>query len=288
MALEIARRLPGPPVELVVVDSMQVYRGMDTGTAKPSAADRAEVPHHLLDIADPAGDFSLTQWLEAARAVVGAIDARGHRALLVGGTALYIQALVDGLQPPGQWPETRAELDAEPDTAALHRRLAELDPRAAGRMTPGNRRRVLRALEVTVGSGRPYSSFGPGLDAFPPTPYRLAAIWMPRPAGAERIAARVHAMIGAGLVDEVRTLVERPGGLGRTARQALGYRELLAHVEGGEPLDRCIDEIIRRTRTFARRQRVWFRRDPRVHWYGTPGNPLAVVPALLGDWSKCS
>jgi len=266
LALEAARRLPD--VELVTVDSMQVYRGMDVGTAKPTAAEQAEVPHHLLDLADPSEDFSLTRFQAAAAAALADIEARGKRALLVGGTGLYLRAVVDRLDVPGQFPEVRADLDADPDTEGLHRRLAELDPVAAGRMEPTNRRRVVRALEVTLGSGRPFSSFGPGLEAHPTTSVRMLGVWLPRPVIAARIASRVDEMVDAGLVEEVRALAARPHGLSRTARQALGYREVLKHVEDGIPLAEALDETVRRTRTFARRQRVWFRRDPRITWFG--------------------
>jgi tRNA dimethylallyltransferase len=276
VALEVARRLGD--VEIVSVDSMQVYRGMDIGTAKPTAADQAAVRHHLLDIADPSEEFTVTRFQAAARQAIDEIEGRGNRALLVGGTGLYLRAVVDDLAPPGQWPEVRAELEAEADTAGLYERLAELDPTAAHRMEPSNRRRVVRALEVTIGSGRPFSSFGAGLDTHPPTRFRMAGLWLPRPVVAHRIEQRVAAMAAAGLVDEVRSLGET-GELSRTARQALGYKEVL----DGLPLD----ETVRRTRAFARRQRMWFRRDPRITWFGAAENPFAVLPALLGDWSKC-
>ena len=279
LALEVARRLPGPPVELVSVDSMQVYRGMDIGTAKPTAAERAEVPHHLIDLADPADDFSVTQFQSAFKEALAEIEGRGHRALLVGGTGLYVRAVVDELTPPGRWRDVRAELEREPDTVVLHQRLAVLDPEAAGRMEPTNRRRVVRALEVTVGSGRPFSSFGPGLDTHPPSRFRMAGLWLPRPVLALRIEERVRGMVEAGLVEEVARL----GPLSRTARQALGYKEFL----DGLPVDEAVAETIRRTRAFARRQRVWFRRDPRITWFGARENPFAVLPALLGDWSRC-
>ncbi|HEX8804575.1 MAG TPA: tRNA (adenosine(37)-N6)-dimethylallyltransferase MiaA, partial [Acidimicrobiales bacterium] len=158
LALAVARRRPD--VELVSVDSMQVYRGMDVGTAKPTPAERAEVPHHMIDVADPWDDFTVTRFQAGVRAALAGVDARGHRALLVGGTGLYLRAVVDDLDIPGRFPAARAELEAEPDTPALHRRLAGLDPVAAGRMEPTNRRRVVRALEVTLGSGRPFSSYG--------------------------------------------------------------------------------------------------------------------------------
>lgn len=285
VALELARRR-SPHVELVSVDSMQVYRGLDVGTAKPSAAERIEVPHHLLDLADPSEEFSVARFRAAFDEAVAAIEARAHTAVLVGGTGLYHRAVVDGLVIPGEWPDVRAELEGDPDTAGLHERLAALDPDAAARMEPTNRRRIVRALEVTIGSGRPFSSFGPGLETYPPTPYFLAGLRVPRDVLTARIGVRFRRMIEDGLVEEVRLLLHaHPGGLSRTARQALGYREILRHLEHGEPLDACVDEAIRRTRAFAVRQERWFRRDPRIRWYDAADNPLAVVDDLLGDWT---
>jgi tRNA dimethylallyltransferase len=209
---------------------------------------------------------------------------RGKRALFVGGTGLYVHALVDSFAVPGRWPEVAAELEQTASTSELHRRLAELDPPAAARTGPVNRRRVLRALEVTIGSGRPFSSYGPGVGAFPPTTWQLAGVWLPREVVAGRIERRFAAMLEAGFTDEVRALAGRPAGLSRTARQALGYRELLSHVEDGVALDEAVIQAVHRTRQFARRQRMWWRRDPRVRWFGAPENPLAILPALLGDW----
>jgi tRNA dimethylallyltransferase len=284
LALELARRLRD--VELLSVDSMQVYRGMDIGTAKPTPAEQAEIPHHLLDLADPGEDWSVTRWVAAARQAVARVEARGHRALLVAGTGLYFRALVDGLAPPGQYPELRAGLSNEADTAALYRHLGVVDPLAASRMEPSNRRRVIRALEVTLGSGRPFSTYGPGLAHFPATTWRLAGLWLPRAVVASRIRERLAAMVAAGLIAEVEQLQARPQGLSRTARQALGYREVLAHLENGVPLAEAVSEAERRTRAFARRQRVWWRRDPRVRWYGTVDNPFAVLAPLLGEWRE--
>lgn len=264
LALAVARRVPG--VEIVSVDSMQVYREMDIGTAKPSAAERAEVPHHLINIVDPAEQFTVAQFQRAFDEVLEGIEARGAKALLVGGTGLYLRAAVDALAIPGRYPEVLEELDAEADTVALHDRLARLDPPAAERMEPTNRRRVLRALEVTIGSGRPFSSFGPGLDTYDEIPYRLVGVGLERSVLDERIAARYAAQLEAGFVEEVRALAARPRGLSRTARQALGYRELLAHVENGVPLDDAVADAVVRTRRFARRQERWFRRDPRIQW----------------------
>lgn len=284
MAVALAQELHD--VEIVTVDSMQVYRGMDIGTAKPRDAERAAVAHHLLDIADPGEDWTVTRWARAAREAVAAIESRGHRALLVGGTGLYFRALVDGLRPPGRYPEVREALDEEPDTVALHRRLLELDPAAAAKMEPSNRRRVLRALEVTLGSGQPFSSFGPGMGAYPRTEWRVAGLWLPRPVVARRITERLGSMLESGLVAEVDALRRRPEGMSRTARQALGYREILSHLGDGVPLASAVADADRRTRAFARRQRVWWRRDPRVRWFGSPSNPFAVIPQILGDWSE--
>ncbi len=171
---------------------MQVYRGMDIGTAKPSAAEQAEVPHHLIDLVDPSEEFTVSQFQAASRVALADIAGRGRRAVAGRGTGLYLRAVVDDLELPGRYPEVRAELEAEPDTVALHARLADLDPVAAGRMEPTNRRRVVRALEVTIGSGRPFSSFGPGLEAYPPSPYPVIGLRMDRDELDRRIEARVR------------------------------------------------------------------------------------------------
>jgi tRNA dimethylallyltransferase len=286
LGLALARRRP--EAELVSVDSMSVYRGMDIGTAKPTPAERAEVRYHLLDLADPDEEFALPRFQACARRALEDIAARGGRALLVGGTGLYLRAIVDQLSIPGRFPEVAAPLEAQAHqpggTQRLHARLAELDPVAAARMEPTNHRRVVRALEVTLGAGRPFSSFGPGLDAYPPTPFALVGIPLD-PAHHDRsIETRFQGLLDAGLVDEVRRLARRPGGLSRTARQALGYRELLGHVEQGVPLEQAVEDALRRTRAFARRQWAWFRRDPRVVWLDPSGDLLAQ---LLEVWDAC-
>jgi tRNA dimethylallyltransferase len=278
LALDLARS--DPTIEIVSVDSMQVYRGMDIGTAKPAPADRAEVPHHLIDIADPWDEFTVAWFAAEARRAVDDIAARGRRALLVGGTGLYLQAVVDELQVPGRYAEVRATLDAEPDTAALHARLAELDPVAAGRMEATNRRRVVRALEVTLGSGRPFSSYGPGLGAYPPSRYHLVGVRLPHDVVAERIEARYRRQMADGFLAEVERLLADPRGLSRTARQALGYRELASHLEDAVPLDDALDLAVRRTRRFARRQASWFRRDPRILWLDAADDPATLRGAL--------
>jgi tRNA dimethylallyltransferase len=264
LALQAAAKVPG--TEIVVVDSMQVYRGMDIGTAKPTPTERAEVPHHCLDLVEPDVDFSVTMFQEAGDRALGDLGARGARPLLVAGTGLYLRVLVDGFDPPGQWPEVRVALEREHDTVALHRRLEALDPVAAGRMEASNRRRVVRALEVTIGSGRPFSSFGPGLTHYPDNGVAQIGLRWPREVLGRRIEDRFLAMLDAGLLDEVRTLADRPGGLSRTAAQALGYKELLAHVAGDCSLDEATALAITRTRQFAVRQLRWFQRDPRVRW----------------------
>jgi tRNA dimethylallyltransferase len=282
IALEVARRRSD--IELVSVDSMQVYRGMDIGTAKPTPAEQAEVPHHLIDLADPDDDFSVARFQVAAGDALAGIEGRGHRALLVGGTGLHLRAVVDGLRIPGRWPEVRAELEAEAAATgpeALHARLLALDPVAAARMEPTNVRRIVRALEVTVGGGQPFSSYGPGLDAHPPSGFTLVGVTLSPDVVAARIERRYAEQLDAGFLEEVRVLAARPAGLSRTARQALGYRELLAHVEGPLELDEAVDLAVRRTRRFARRQRVWFRRDPRIRWLPADEDPSAVLQPLL-------
>ncbi len=271
-ALELARRRGD--CDIVSVDSMCVYRGMDIGTSKPDAAARAAVPHHLLDLVDPDEEFTVSQFQAAARDALAAVAAAGRHALLVGGTGLYHRAVVDDLSIPGRYPDVAEALEAELETGTaetedLHARLRRLDPVAAGRMAPTNRRRVVRALEVTLGAGRPFSDFGPGLEAYPAGGPAQVGLAVPPGEVDRRIAARFDAMVEAGLVEEVRALAARPRGLSRTARQALGYREILAHVEEGVPLGPCLEAAVRRTRQFARRQATWFRRDPRVRWADT-------------------
>jgi tRNA dimethylallyltransferase len=283
LALALARLRP--EAELVSVDSMTVYRDMDIGTAKPSRADREAVPHHLLDLVDPGQQFSVRQFQAAARGVLAEIGRRRHRALLVGGTGLYLRAVVDDLELPGRWPVLAAALAAEADRPGgldvLYARLVELDPAAATRIEPGNRRRLVRALEVTTGSGRPFSSYGPGLESYPPSPVSLVGIRFDPAVHDDLIERRLTALLDAGFLDEVRRLAARPGGLSRTARQALGYRELLAHVEEGRPLDQAVADTLARTRSFARRQWAWFKRDPRIIWLD-PGDDL--LPGLLEIW----
>jgi len=285
LALHAAQMLGD--VEIVSIDSMQVYRGLDIGTAKPTSAERDVVPHHLVNVADPSDVWSVARFQAEARAAVDDIESRGKRALLVGGTGLYVQAVIDDLRFPGEDPDLRSELEAwtaEPGgVAAAYAELEASDPTAAARIDPHNARRVVRALEVIRLTGEPFSSFGPGVGTFGPTAFEvyLAGVWMPRSALAQRIERRVAAMRSSGLANEVAALRDR---LSRTARQAIGYKELLDALEADANLDEAFELIVRRTRSFARRQRMWFRRDPRITWFGTADNPCALLPTLLALW----
>ncbi len=287
LALDLARRSPGR-YELVSVDAMAVYRDLDLGTAKPTPAEQAVVPWHLIDIVDPSEEFSVAAFQSEARRVLSGIDARWHLPILVGGTGLYQRAVVDGLDIPGRFPGEAAELERRADQPGglqeLFGRLCELDPVAASRVEPGNRRRIVRALEVTLGSGRAFSSFGPGLVSYPVTSSVIIGLELDRSELDRRLAERFEDQLARGFLDEVRALSRRPAGLSRTARQAIGYRELLWHLEEGAPFEQAKAEAIRRLRAFARRQEAWFKRDPRVVWIRADRDDLgdAVVAHLGG------
>ena len=265
LAVAVAGRLGG---EVVSSDSMQVYRGMDIGTAKLPPEERQGVPHHLLDLLDVTEPATVAEFQLWARAAVDDCRHRGVTPIVVGGSALYLRAVVDRFDFPGYDPARRAALEAELATAGperLHQRLAARDPAAAARILPSNGRRVVRALEVVESTGRPYSA------TLPPHvghygDLRLVGLGVPRSALGERIAARVDRMWEQGFVAEVRGL-ERAGlREGRTASRALGYAQVLRHLaaECSEPAAR--EETVRATRRFARRQDSWFRKDPRINW----------------------
>ncbi len=271
-------------VEIVSVDSMQVYRGMDIGTASPSREERATVPHHLIDVCDPSEEFTVARFRDLLDEALLGIGRRGHRALLVGGTGLYHRCAVDGLELAGGDDAVRARLEGEASELGvkeLHRRLASLDPVAAGRMEPTNLRRVVRALEVIEVTGRPFSSFGDGLDRYPPTPVAQIGLRWERSALAERIEARVHAMVDSGFVDEVVALLDASPS--RTAMQALGYAEIAAHLRGECSLDEAIDATVLHTRQFAVRQERWFRRDPRIRWVDITVDPILEAMDVLEE-----
>ncbi len=269
--------------EIVAVDAMQVYRHMDIGTAKPTALDRAAVAHHCLDLAEPADEFTVAQFAVAAAAALHDVAGRGGTAVVVGGTGLYLRALTDPMDLPGRWPAVRAQIEARLDSdgvVALHAELTALDPVAASRMEPTNERRVVRALEVTLGGGRPFSSYGPGVSTYAPTPFRQIGIAWQREALARRIEQRVERMMSAGLLDEVAQ-IDRTTTWSRTARQALGYKELLAHLHGEVSLDEAVATTIVRTRQFAVRQIRWFRRDPRIRWVPVGDDPVEELLPVL-------
>ncbi|HWL44042.1 MAG TPA: tRNA (adenosine(37)-N6)-dimethylallyltransferase MiaA [Ilumatobacter sp.] len=278
VALHAAEQLGD--IDLISVDSMQVYRGMDIGTAKPTTAEQERVRHHLIDLVEPSQEFTVAEFQAAYRAL-------GDRpAILVGGTGLYHRAVIDGLDLPGEWPDIRRRLTAEP-LDALYARLAAADPAAAAKIEPNNQRRVVRALEVIEGSGRRFSSFGPGLDAYPPSPVAQVGLRWDRPVLSARIEQRVHQMMNDGLLGEAERLLAAPGGLSRTAAQALGYKELIAHLDGHTSLDAAVKQIVVRTRQFAVRQLRWFGRDPRVAWVDVEHDPVAeAVPAVLAAFER--
>jgi len=282
MALAIGERGRELGVELVSIDAMQVYRRMDIGTAKPTATEQSLVRHHLIDLVDATENFTVSRFQAEYRSVMADIESRGGMAILVGGTGLYLRAVVDDLEIPGQWPEVRAELENELETVgpeALHRRLQELDPAAATKMEPTNGRRIVRALEVCLGGGRTFSSYGPGVDVYPPSRVRQVALRWDRDVLARRIESRVLTMVEAGLLDEVTNL--HATGLSPTAAQALGYKEMIDHLEGRSSLDEAVATTILRTRQFAVRQERWFRRDPRIEWFTVEDDPVTEVAPRL-------
>ena len=277
LSLNVAERLDA---EIVSVDSMQVYRGMDIGTAKPDASIQSRVRHHMLDLFDPSHDITVAEFQERARASVADISSRGRLPLLVGGSGLYFRAVVDDLSFPPRQEEVRKRLEDEAEgagTDALYRRLADLDPKAASKIEPGNARRIVRALEVIEITGRPFSD-NVTWDAFDSV-YKLTTVGLSRPREDlyARIARRVDEMLADGLVDEARAVAAR--GMSRSARQALGYRQVLEC----DPAS-LRDEIVRATKRFARRQEAWFRADPRIEWFdaSAPGAAERVEARLAG------
>jgi len=277
LSIALARKLGG---EVVNADSMQLYRGMDIGTAKLTPAERSGIPHHLLDIWDVTQPAAVAEYQRLARAAVEEIADRGRVPLLVGGSGLYIRAVLDEFEFPGTDPAIRARLEAELAAlgpAALHERLAERDAAAAERILPSNGRRIVRALEVIELTGAPFTAALPE-----PTPhYDAVQIGVDRSTDSldARIATRVDLMWAAGLLDEVRAL-ERAGLRGgRTASHALGYQQALAQLDGLSTEAEAKDETVRSTRRFVRRQRSWFRRDPRIHWLD--GGSADIVEAAL-------
>jgi tRNA dimethylallyltransferase len=285
LAVRLAHRLAsaGSDAEIVNADSMLVYRGMDIGTAKPDAAERDGIRHHLIDILDVTETASVAEFQVMARAAIADCRDRGVTPILVGGSALYVRAIVDEFEFPGTDPQVRARLEtelAEAGSEALHRRLAEQDPEAAAAILPGNGRRIVRALEVIELTGRPFSA------KLPEPRYALDGVIqlgldVPRPVLDERITERVRQMWAAGFVDEVRELVRHGLREGLTAGRALGYRQILAFLDGEYDEDEAFRRTVTQTRKFARRQDGWFRRDPRIHWLPAGADDLLTRAVTL-------
>lgn len=261
VGISLARQIGA---EIVCLDSMTVYRGMDIGTAKPSPAERAAVPHHLLDLREPHEEFSTAEFLAAALEACHAILERDRVPLFVGGTGLYLRSLLRGVfeGPSANWDLRREweQFTSQHGAAALHAELARIDPPTAKRLHPNDQRRVIRALEIHALTGRPASEQQQETP-LPPDQRPQHVYWLnpDRERLRQRIDLRIDAMIAAGLVGEVKELLQAPQGLGRTARQALGYREILAHLEDGLPLPEAIDQLKIHTHQFAKRQYTWFR-----------------------------
>lgn len=280
LSLQLAEKLNA---EIISADSRLLYRGMDIGTAKPTLAERARVPHHLIDVADPDETWSLAQYQQAATQAITQITAHGRLPLLVGGTGQYVRAIVEGWQPPVQQPHPRlrAALErwgAQIGALELHRRLSLLDPQAAAAIQWQNLRRTVRALEVIFSTGQRFSEQRRRTES----PYRLLTIGLtrPRPELYARIDARLQAMLTAGFVDEVRALLARGYGRNLPAMSAIGYREIAAHLAGEISLDEAITQIKRLTRQFVRRQANWFNpADPNIHWFTLPNDD--VLPEIM-------
>ena len=281
MAVAQAETSAQNPVHIVAVDAMQVYRDMNIGTAKPTLQDQSLVPHHCLDLVDSHERFTVAEFKKSATVALDEIAKVGGRALFVAGTGLYLTAVIDDLVLPGEFAETRITLEQETNTAVLFARLTELDPQAAQKIEQSNRRRIVRALEVCIGSGKPFSSFGPGTSAYPDNGVIQIGLRWSRERLAQRVADRVHAMMSDGLLAEVTALRNSKNGLSRTAAQALGYKELLVYLDGKMGLDEAVNQTIIHTRQFAVRQERWFRRDPRIKWVSISEDPVAeIVPVV--------
>ena len=283
VALAHAYGAEGQRAEVVSADSMLVYRGMDVGTAKPTARERGGVVHHLVDVLDVTQTASVAEFQSMARAAVADCVARGVVPILVGGSALYVRAVVDAFEFPGTDPALRARLEAELDAVgpeALHARLAERDPAAAARILPGNGRRVVRALEVGELTGQPFAAELPERRYALPDVVQVG-LDVPRAVLDERIRRRVDVMWAAGLVAEVRLLAQAGLRDGLTASRALGYRQVLAHLDGELDEEAAREATVVATRRFARKQDAWFRKDERITWLAHDRPDLVAATLVL-------
>lgn len=291
LGLKLAQRLGG---EIVCMDSMQIYRRMDIGTAKPTAQERALLPHHMLDVADPTEAYAVADYAVAAEQVIAQILSRGRVPILVGGTGLYLKALMDGLSLGGAGGDERlrAELNALADEPGgkerLHARLAAVDPETAARLHPNDRRRVIRAIEVYEQTGVPMSRQNHAAQERPFRVLPLALDW-PRDLLYARLETRVHRMMEMGLLSEVRALLESGVAPAAQSMQGIGYKELIPAAMGQDDVNRAVWDIIVHTRHYAKRQGTWLRAEPRCVWLdardadGLLSKALALAQAFLND-----
>lgn len=283
LALEVAEKYDG---EIVNADSMQLYKGMDIGTAKLATAERKGIPHHLLDILTVDQDASVAHYQALARTAVDEIRSRGKAAIIVGGTGLYIKSIIDEMNFPETDPELRKSLEEEAEllgTAALYSRLQLQDPEAAGAIEPANTRRIIRALEVIAVTGQPYSANLPSDTSLKYPEALHIGLAMGRSSLAPRIEARVHRMWESGLVAEVDQLINQGLLQGSTAQRAIGYAQVVAMKKGEITEAQAIEETIVATRQYVRRQETWFKRDARIQWIGEGQPRLAFIDERLNS-----
>lgn len=262
----------GRPASIMAVDSMQVYRGMDIGTAKPSAITRAMIPHTMIDVADPWESFSAARFADMAEPIIEQHRVQNRPLILVAGTVLYLRAVLEGLfEGPPANPEIRQALATRAEamgSATLHKELAHVDPQAAQRIHPNDLRRIIRALEVFQITGKGISTLQTQWQAGRPRlDYRIIGVARDKTDLNHRINHRVRIMVQNGLLDEVRALLRRPGGLSMQAREAVGYKQIISHLDGSLPLDEAIEQIKIQTRHLAKLQRTWLKRFDAVSWY---------------------
>ncbi len=267
MGFELARRLGG---EIISVDSMKVYRRMDIGTAKPPPDKRRQIAHHVVDVVEPSEAFSVDRFLELARGAAAQIQAAGKQVVAVGGTAMYIKALLHGLfEGPASDAAIRRRLGEQIDqdgSAALHKRLGEVDPQAASRIHPNDRRRIVRALEVFELTGTPISALQQQWETQATSDWQVIGLRRPKEIESGRINSRVKRMVDEGLLDEVKRLLAEPQPMSKQARAAIGYAEVIAHLEGKCSFDQAVEQIKINTRKLAKAQRTWFKTFRNTHW----------------------
>lgn len=287
LALEVAKRLP---CEIVCMDSMQIYRRMDIGTAKPTAQEQAIAPHHMMGIIDPDASYSVAEYVDAAHKVISGILQRGNIPVLVGGTGLYLQGLTLPMNYGGLPSDPAIRQQLTDDLTAIgankmHERLAAIDPVTAARLHPNDTRRVIRALEIFMLTSIPMSQHKTPTDADSPYQFSLYAIDWPRSELHQRINLRVDQMMQAGLLDEVRSLIDTGVPVDAQSMQGLGYKELLPVLMHKEALEPAIEQIKTGTRNYARRQLIWFRRDKRIEWISSSEIHTAVQH-IIQNWKE--